>query len=134
MIFLGSIGPELPEAWGMAQGASIWQTAGGLLTVFGLLILSLRFLGKWQRRTRQGKAALLTVWNLGPRREIQVLRLQDEVHYIYRHDGAMVLLKNIPFSAWETSLASSEDQETTPRDLLGKIFSKSNLADPKPAL
>ncbi|MFN2370542.1 MAG: hypothetical protein ABR506_05225, partial [Candidatus Krumholzibacteriia bacterium] len=48
----------------------------------------------------------LTVWPLGPRREVQVLRLGDEVHYVYRHDGAMVLLRRESLAAWEAGRAA----------------------------
>lgn len=133
MSFLANIGPDLSEALGGGQGASLWQTAGGLLAVFCLLIVSLKFLGKWQRRSSQSKASMVTVWNIGPRREIQVLRMEDEVHYIYRHDGAMVLLKNVPNSVWEASQADSEAQETKPRDFFGKFFQKAGSPDQRPA-
>ena len=122
MLFLANIGPDLTGSFGQGQGISLWQTAGGLIVVFGLLVVSLKFLGKWQRRSGQGHATLLAVWNMGTRREIQVLRLDDEAHYIYRHDGAMVTLKTIPFSAWESSQADNENHEATPRDLIGKFF------------
>ena len=133
MYFLASMGPDLTGQFGGGQGISLWQTAGGLLAVFGLLVVSLKFLGKWQRRSGQGQALLLAVWNLGPRREIQVLRLEDEAHYIYRHDGAMVLLKKTPYSAWESSQTVSESPETNPRNLAGKIFPKLGLLGRRPA-
>jgi hypothetical protein len=74
-------------------GMSWWQTLGGLAVVFGLLLVSLKLLGRWNRRTGAAESSLLTVWPLGPKKEIQVLRLEDQVHYIYRHDGAMVVLQ-----------------------------------------
>jgi hypothetical protein len=78
-----------------------WQTVGGLLVGFGLLFLCLRLLARFQRRGATGQASLLAVWPLGPRREVQVLRLGDEVHYVYRHDGAMVLLRQESLADWE---------------------------------
>jgi flagellar biogenesis protein FliO len=87
-------------------GMSWWQTMGGLLAVFGLLFLTLKFLGKVNSgRTGSNQAAILTVWNLGPKREIQVLKLGEEVHYIYRHDGAMVPLKMQDLADWNRELA-----------------------------
>ena len=86
---LASVASESILAGG---GSPWWQTIGGLLAVFGLLLLSLKFLAKWNRRQGGSEATVLTVWPLGPKREIQVLRLGEEVHYIYRHDNAMVLL------------------------------------------
>ncbi|MBE0565616.1 MAG: hypothetical protein IH621_06665, partial [Krumholzibacteria bacterium] len=82
------------------QGAAPpwWQAVGGLLAVFGLLFLCLRLLARFTRRGAGGQATLLAVWPLGPRREIQVLRLGADVHYVYRHDGAMVLLRQEPFA------------------------------------
>ncbi len=93
-------------------GGSWLQTIGGLLVVFALLILSLKFLGRFNRLRGRSEAEVLNVWNLGPRREIQVLRLQDEVHFIYRHDGAMVPLKQV-------TLADYRARETPPETASG---------------
>lgn len=82
-------------------GVSWWQTIGGLLVVFGLLMVSLKFLGRLNKKRGDGSANMLTVWPLGPKREIQVLRLGDDVHYIYRHESAMVLLKQEPLAEFE---------------------------------
>jgi len=83
-------------------GMSWWQTLGGLAVVFGLLLVSLKLLGRWNRRTGAAETSLLTIWNLGPKKEIQVLRLEDQVHYIYRHDGAMVVLQTKRLADFET--------------------------------
>jgi len=88
-------------------GYSWWQTVGGLIVVFGLLLLFLKLLGKWNRRTGGSEADLLTVWPLGPKREIQLLRLGQEVHYIYRHDGSMVVLRTEPVSDFEKTKAAA---------------------------
>lgn len=86
-------------------GVSWWQTVGGLAAVFALLIVFLKFLGRWQRGSGHERAALLAVWPLGPRREIQVLRLGEDVHYVYRHDGAMVTLRQESLADWEVAAA-----------------------------
>ncbi len=83
-------------------GMSWWQTLGGLAVVFGLLLVSLKLLGRWNRRTGAAETSMLTVWHLGPKKEIQVLRLEDQVHYIYRHDGAMVVLQTKRLVDFET--------------------------------
>ena len=90
-------------------GFSWWQTIGGLVIVFGLLILCLKLLGKWSRRTVGAESRLLTVWNLGPKREIQLLRLGEEVHYIYRHDGSMVVLRTEPVATFEKNKAAAAE-------------------------
>ena len=95
------LGTMADGAFAADSGMSWWQTLGGLLAVFGLLLLSLKLLGKWNRRSGGADSSLLTVWHLGPKREIQVLRLGEQVHYIYRHDGAMVELKNEPLEKFE---------------------------------
>lgn len=97
---------KAPQALSLSGGFSWWQTLGGLILVFGLLLLCLRLLGRLQRSASPSPAKLLAVWSVGPKREIQVLRLADEVHYIYRHDGAMVLLKHQDLAAWEQSRAA----------------------------
>ena len=91
---------------------SMWQSIGGLVAVFGLLIVSLKFLGRFQRRGASRNVSILAVWALGPRREIQVLRLETEVHYIYRCEGSMVLLKQESLDQWEAQRAA--DPQTGP--------------------
>ncbi len=88
-------------------GMSWWQTIGGLVAVFGLLVVFLKLLGKWNRRSGAAETSLLTVWHLGPKREIQVLRLGDQVHYVYRHDGAMVTLRTEALIDFERSQESA---------------------------
>jgi len=100
--FLGTMGSG---AFVSDSGMSWWQTLGGLVAVFGLLLLSLKLLGKWNRRSSGSDSSLLTVWHLGPKREIQVLRLGDLVHYIYRHDGSMVILQTEPLEEFESKRA-----------------------------
>jgi hypothetical protein len=101
-------------------GVSWWQTLGGLLAVFGLLMVCLKLLGKVNRRVGAAEASLLTVWPLGPKREIQVLRLADDVHYIYRHENAMVLLKQEPLADYER--ARRNEPEAGPGRGLKRIF------------
>lgn len=96
----------LTNPYAADTGISWWQTIGGLVLVFGLLIVSLRLLGKFNRRAGGADTNLLTVWHLGPKREIQLLRLGEEVHYIYRHDGAMVALKAEPLAEFEQKKAA----------------------------
>lgn len=118
---------------GLAEGGagfSLWQSLGGLILVFGLLILCLRLLGRFNRRHNPGQSSLLAVWPLGPKREIQVLRLGQEVHYIYRHEGAMVLLKQETLAQWESSRTEVTDPGR-PRGLAGFFggrFSRSGLS------
>ena len=101
--FLGTAGGA-----GLYGGSSIswWQTVGGLVVVFVLLLVSLKLLGRWNKRTGNSESSLLSVWHLGPKKEIQVLRLADQVHYIYRHDGAMVVLQTEQLADYE----SKQDQ------------------------
>lgn len=101
-------------------GVSWWQTIGGLLVVFGLLLLSLRLLGRFNKRRAVGNAALLKVWQLGPKREIQVLRLFDTVHYIYRHEGGLVQLQQQSLTAFEESgTAAGEPGDGDKKRVLG---------------
>jgi len=84
------------EAAGL--GPSLWQVAGALAAVLGLLVLALRGLQRLQGgRGADAGVRLLSVRRLGPRREIQRLRVGDTVHTIYRHDGAMVVLEQGPW-------------------------------------
>lgn len=110
---------------GQAGAPPWWQTVGGLLAVFGLLFLVLRLLARFQRRGAAGQAGLLAVWPLGPRREIQVLRLGDAVHYVYRHDGAMVLLRQESLAEWERTRAAAArrpDGTAEPQGLRDRLF------------
>ncbi len=88
----------------MSHGlASWWQVTGALVVVFALLIVALKFLGRLSRRVGGGKAGLLAVWPVAPRREIQVVRLHDEVHYLYKADTGLVLLRSEPLASWEAA-------------------------------
>jgi hypothetical protein len=109
---------------GQTGDFSWWQTVGGSLVVFVLLLLCLRLLSRWYRPGRHGQASLLAVWSLGPRREIQILRLQDDVHYIYRHENALVLLKRQAHADYlATQPVAEQGQESSLRArLLGRGF------------
>jgi len=94
------MGPMPFLATAFSEGASVswWQSLGGLMAVLALLVVFLKLLGRVNRRMSGDQASIVKVWPLGPRREIQVLRLGEEVHFIYRHDGAMVLLQQQPYA------------------------------------
>ena len=104
------------------QGFSLWQALGGLVLVFGLLLVALRLLGRFSQARQHDQTALLAVWSLGPRREIQVLKLQDQVHYIYRHDGAMVLLKEQSLDDWQREAASRRDTQSAAQRGLARLL------------
>ena len=110
--FLGTLDSAALAADG---GMSWWQTVGGLVMVFGLLILFLKLLGKWNRRSGGSESSLLAVWHLGPKREIQVLRLSERVHYIYRHDGSMVILQTEPLVEFESKRTEPSLKTENPR-------------------
>jgi len=88
--------------------ASWWQVIGGSLAVFALLVLFLRLLARWQSGPRARQASLLAVVPLGPRREIQVVRLRDQVHYIYRHEGALLALDRQPYGDYAAAPVAPE--------------------------
>jgi len=89
---LAAIEPGSLENAAMGMG-SWWRTIGGLAVVFGLLFLCLKLVTRYGKKSGAAQARVLAVWHLGPKREIQVLRLGEEVSYVYRHDTAMVLLR-----------------------------------------
>lgn len=126
MALLAAAAPELGATFGEG-GISLWQTMGALLAVFGLLVVCLKLLGRFQRRQSHRQAQILTVWPLGPRREIQVVRLDEEVHYIYRHEGAMVVLKKAPLAAWEAESSALNRPQERAGGLLGRLFSRTAL-------
>lgn len=97
--FLAAIEPGSLDPAALGGGGSWWRMIGGLAVVFGLLFLCLKLLARYgSARGGVPQARVLTVWHLGPRREVQVLRLGEQVSYVYRHDNAMVLLRQ---EAWE---------------------------------
>lgn len=134
MTFMAAAGPALGQIEG-SGGFQLWQSLGGLALVFGLLILSLKLLGRFNRRHNPGQTSLLTVWHLGPKREIQVLRLGDDVHYIYRHEGSMVLLKQESFADWQRFQAANPERqaENGLAKVLGGKFPLTGLVRKSPA-
>ena len=102
--FLATLDPSAldPSALGSSGlgAGSWWRTIGGLAVVFGLLFLSLKLLSRYGRRGAAAQARMVAVWHLGPRREIQILRLGEEVSYVYKHENAMVLLRQEEWEAY----------------------------------
>lgn len=98
---LAAIEPGNLDPSALAGGGSWWRMIGGLAFVFGLLFLCLKLLTRLgPNRGGSAQARVLAVWHLGPRREVQVLRLGDEVSYVYRHENSMVLLRQEPWEAY----------------------------------
>jgi len=84
-----------------STGPAAWQVFAALAGVLALLVLFLRGLQRWQPGQRQdARVRLLSVQRLGPRRELQVLRVGDEVHTLYRQEGAMVVLGSRSWDSW----------------------------------
>jgi flagellar biogenesis protein FliO len=80
-------------------GPSYWQVGAALAAVLGLVVVALKALQRLQGGGDQdAEVRLLSVRRLGPRRELQRLRVGDRVHTIYRHDGAMVVLRDDPWT------------------------------------
>lgn len=119
-----------------ALGASWWQTLGGLAAVFALLLVCLKLLSRFNGRRGTGAARLLDVWHLAPRREIQVLRVGDEVSLVYRHDNAMVLLKQQNLADYERehgrapTVSGSTPTTGTWRERLRQILPSRQAAAP----
>ncbi len=87
-------------------GPSYWQVGAALLAVLGLIVVAMKGLQRLQGLAAgDDEIRLLSVRRLGPRREIQRLRVGDAVHTIYRHDGAMVVLGAEP---WREASATAE--------------------------
>ncbi len=122
LVFLGNAAVDAGNLTGGGQG-SLWQAFAGMAVVFGLLMLFLRLLGRLNKARGSVDSSLVAVWPMGPKREIQVLRLGDNVHYIYRYDGSMVVLKDEPLAEFMVNHKNeNEDGEdmTTWKKLLGK--------------
>jgi flagellar biogenesis protein FliO len=95
-------------------GFSWWQAVGALLVVFALLLLVLRLLARWQSGSGLQALRLLKIVPLGRGRELQILRLRDRVHYVYRQDGGLVLLETESYAAYRSSAPSQETEATGP--------------------
>jgi hypothetical protein len=81
-------------ALGNDAGGGWWRAVLGMVAVFALLVICLRLLRRWPGVGGHGAAGVEAVWPLGPRREIHVVRLDDEVHYVYRNDQGLVMLRS----------------------------------------
>jgi hypothetical protein len=88
-------------------GDGWWRAILGTVVVFALLILCLRLLRRWPGAGGHASARVEAVWPLGPRREIHIVRLGDQVHYVYRNEQGLVLLREEP---WETYRAAGHDR------------------------
>ena len=89
-------------------GPAAWQVFAALAGVLALLVLVLRGLQRWQPGQRQdARVRLLSVQRLGPRRELQVLRVGDEVHTLYRQEGAMVVLSSRTWNGWSEAQSAA---------------------------
>ncbi|MBD3221092.1 hypothetical protein GF314_07585 [bacterium] len=98
----------MDAAPGAFAGPSAWQIVAALATVLGLLILALKLV----RRLGWGggdaaSVRLRQVRKLGPRREIEAIELDGEVHTIYRRDGGLVVLRTEPAASWESRQAGA---------------------------
>ncbi len=82
----------------LSSGPDWWRLLGALLLVVGLLLLTLKLLQRLQgRQAADARAALLAVHRLGARRDLELVRWQDEVYVVYRGEGSAVLLGQEPF-------------------------------------
>ena len=132
--------PLAAASVGVLQGAgpSWWQAVGALAAVLALLLISMRLLSRWHRPAGRNEAALITVWPLGPRREIQLVRLRDEVHYIYRHEGGLVVLSRQPWDSYRAATALAADDagplQRFLRTITGRADSDRHAAEPPPVV
>ena len=125
MPFLGNSAVD-PSNLSMGGDGSLWQAFAGMAIVFGLLMLFLKLLGRINKTRGSVDSSVEAVWHLGPKREIQVLRLGDNVHYIYRYDGSMVVLKEEPlvlFQANHKKEKAEGDNQAPWKKLLGNKIS-----------
>ena len=130
--FLGTAAVD-SSGFGGGTQASAWQAIGGLAVVFGLLLLFMKLLGKLNKRGSSTDTSVVAVWHLGPKREIQVLRLGDMVHYIYRHEGSMVVLKEESYEGFlaEHGSNTNTDQNIVPwKKILGNRMPFMNSQSP----
>jgi hypothetical protein len=85
------------------------RAAGGTILVLVLLVFSLRLLRRWPGVRRSDSARVEAVWPLGFRREIHVVRLEDEVHYVYRNEQGLVLLRREPWADYRGTRLRNAD-------------------------
>ncbi|MBK8166142.1 MAG: hypothetical protein IPK64_09260 [bacterium] len=111
---LAAIEPGSLDPAALGGGGSWWRMIGGLAVVFGLLFLCLKLLTRFgSPRGGVPQARILSVWHLGPRREVQVLRLGEQVSYVYRHDNAMVLLRQEQWDEYRRQHAETATGEAS---------------------
>jgi len=104
-----------------STGGSFLQAGAALVAVLSLLILCLKLMQRFQ--SRQGgddRVKMLSMHRLGPKRDLQELRVGDEVYTLYRQEGAMVVLKTQDHEVWELTRA----QDVKP---VGPAASAANL-------
>ena len=104
-------------------GFSWWQAIGATLLVLALLVLLLKLLQRLQRPSAAGPASVETIMPLGPRREIEVIRLGDRVHYVYRREGALAVLREESLEDFRAS-APEAPADAPWRGWLNRIFGR----------
>ncbi len=109
---------------GGGAGFSWWQTLGGMAVVFALLLVCLKLLGRLHGSGGRAEAAVVTVWSLGPKREIQVVRLRDEVHYIYRHESGLVVLEHESYDEFRAAFPDASRPAQQPLSQLTDKLSR----------
>lgn len=123
-LLLATIGSETLQN----TGPSWWQAVGALVAVLALLLICLRLLSRWQRPPGRDEAALVAVWPLGPRREIQIVRLRDEVHYVYRHEGGLVVLDRESWDRYRTAKVTARPASGPWQRLLHTVSGRPDTA------
>ena len=120
----------VPAAAAADAGLGWWRAVGGTLAVFALLVLCLRLLSRWQLRApRNQRAALLAVLPLGPRREVEVLRLGERVHYVYRREGALVTLGEGALADWQAGAPAAAGAAGAAPGWLARLLGTSRARD-----
>lgn len=106
-----TLGSGAAALYGGGGGFSWWQAAGAMLVVLALLAVVLRLLARFQRPSGRGLAAVARVVPLGPRRELEVVRLRGRAHFVYRREGALVLLGDEPWEQYEAAESAEPPRE-----------------------
>lgn len=99
---------------------SAMKAFGAFVIVMVLLLLCLKMLQKLNAGRKSAAGTVIYSTSAGPGRSIEHIQTADNVHVIYKNDGAMVVLESFSIDDYKKPETSSVDKSA-----IKKLFARS---------